>query len=89
MKDAESFAKSCFIKKCSEKFYKFYRKESLTNSFLSQVAGCEVTVKELYDSLTALNPIQDGNFRGSSRMGEGFKKAPPYNLPHISYNDET
>ena len=35
LKDAESFAKSCYIKNCSEKFYKFHRKESLMKSFLS------------------------------------------------------
>ena len=38
------------------------------------------------------NPIQDGLFRGCLRMGRGGrdKKAPlPYNLSHISYNEET
>ena len=35
LKDAGSFAKSCYIKNCSEKFHKFHRKESLMKSFLS------------------------------------------------------
>ena len=47
-------------------------------SFLSLVVGCEFAEKELHDSLTALNPIQDETFRGCSRIeGGGFKKAPP------------
>ena len=60
-------------------FYKFHRKESLVKSFLSSVVGSDFTEKELHDPLTALNPIQDGTFRGYSRMGEegSFKKAPP------------
>ena len=33
--------------------------------------------------LELFNPIQDGHFRGCSRMGEGK------NLSHISYSDET
>ena len=40
-----------------------------------------------------LNLIQDGFFRGCSRMGGGGQKNPPtpapINLPHISYNDKT
>ena len=35
------------------------------------------------------NPIQDGLFRGCSRMGGLFASPPPLKLPHISYNDET
>ena len=37
-----------------------------------------------------INPIQDGLFRGCSRMGGGgLFGPPPLNPPHISYNDET
>ena len=35
LKDAESFVKSCYIKNCSEMFYKFHRKESLVKFFLN------------------------------------------------------
>ena len=37
------------------------------------------------------NPIQDGHFWSYSRMKVGTKRPPssPYNLSHISYNDET
>ena len=85
LKDAESFAKSCYIKNCSEKFYNFRRKESLMKTFLSYVLGSDFIEKELHNSLTALNPIQDGTFRGCSKMG-GLKKAALWNLSHISYN---
>ena len=44
-------------------------------SFLSLAAGCDFTKKELRDSLTAYNPIQDGTFRGCSGMG-GIQKGP-------------
>ena len=42
-----------------------------------------------YRLLYYLNSIQDGPFRGCSRMGVGQKSPPPKNLSHISYNDET
>ena len=35
------------------------------------------------------NPIQDGLFRGCSRMGGAFWPPLFQNLPHISYNDES
>ena len=38
------------------------------------------------------NPIQDGHFWSYSRMKVGTKRPPPsspYNLSHLSYNDET
>ena len=44
------------------------------NSFLSQLAGCDFTEKELHDSLTALNPLKDGTFSGCSRMRGGTQK---------------
>ena len=34
------------------------------------------------------NPIQDGLFRGCSRMGGGFLAPTPENPPHKSYNNE-
>ena len=46
------------------------------NSFLSQLAGCDFTEKELHDSLTALNTIHDGTFRDCSRMRGGDSKMP-------------
>ena len=88
LKDAESFAKSCCMKNCSEKFYKFRRKESLMKSFLSYVVGCNFTIKELRDSLT-VNPIQERTFRVGGFQGWGVQKCPALNLSHISYNDET
>ena len=36
-----------------------------------------------------INSIQDGPFRGCSRMGVGEKDPPSLNLSHISDNDET
>ena len=44
-----------------------------------------------FDNLSSykFNPIQDGLFRGCSRMGEAFLVPFPQNPPHKSYNDET
>ena len=51
--------------------------KSFTNFTGKNLLGCDFTEKELHDSLTALNPIQDGTFRGCSRMGlEGVQKGP-------------
>ena len=54
----------------------------------SDLRTCILNTKSFFLS-AAVNPIQDGSFRGCSRMGGEAKRSPSLNLCRISYNDET